>query len=101
MRSAGIPDLASVRDSRLLDDALDELKTKTEDSIRTDFVRRVIDFGSCPHRFECRGCGREEYLHFDEIDGRLQLSAKSCPVCDENLRGQIDTMLWNWIAPTQ
>ena len=88
-------------DDDALDAALADVLSNSEALIRENSDQRPIDFGSNPNRFACRGCGREDYLHFDERDGAFFLSRERCPECGENIRGQVDTMYWNWLVSTR
>lgn len=98
MTDRRIPNLAYPPDNEALDAALANVLSNSEALIRKHSERRPIDFGSCPNRFACRGCGREDYLHFDERNGAFFLSKERCPECGENIRGQVDTMYWNWLV---
>lgn len=44
---------------------------------------------------------REEYVHFEVVNGMLQFQKENCPQCGESLRGQFDTTYWNWISVTR
>lgn len=93
-----LPKYAYSPECSSFDEALDDVLASSDDLIKKNSGRRQTDFGLCPNRFTCRGCGRDEYLHFDKDEGVYRLHTKHCPECGEYIRGQVDTMYSNWLV---